>query len=104
MSELAKRWREGRSLSMYSTIAEFHNDRAAMGDAMADEIECLEKEQSDILHIIQTRLQPPGSPCPGSLTMLVTWIADETVKRIERLEKENAELKARSAKYEGGPK
>lgn len=62
-------------------------------------IERLEKEQSDILFLIQTRLQPPGSPCPGGPVMLATWITGEAVKNIERLEKENAELKR---KLEGG--
>lgn len=57
------------------------------------EIERLEKEQGDILFLVQTRLQPPGSPCPGGPVMLVTWITGEAVKKIERLEKENAELK-----------
>lgn len=57
------------------------------------EIERLEKEQSDILFLIRTRLQPPGSPCPGGPVMLATWITGEAVKNIERLEKENAELK-----------
>jgi hypothetical protein len=57
------------------------------------DVERLEKEQGDILFLVQTRLQPPGSPCPGGPVMLVTWITGEAVKKIERLEKENAELK-----------
>ena len=107
MSELVKAWKAFRNNEPMGDHTQFSPEEMpqyanSLGDAMADEIARLEKEQGDILFLIQTRLQPPGSPCPGGPVMLVTWIVDEVVKKIERLEEENAELKAKLAKYEEG--
>ena len=77
MSDLVKRLREHSGVSAYNELME-----------AADEIERLEKEQSDILHIIQISLPTNSCPYTGSSAVVqATWIADETAKRIERLEK-----------------
>jgi len=66
---------------------------AAKCDALRQRVSDLEAERRDIIGLIQARLQPAGSPPPGSLRVLVSWIIDATLQRVADLQDANAGLR-----------
>jgi len=56
----------------------------------------LQEDRSNLIAmaaLLQTRLQPVGSPPPGGIMCLAQWVIEATVERIEKLEAENTKLK-----------
>jgi hypothetical protein len=51
---------------------------------VSDTVQSLQSERRQILALLQTRLQPGGSPPPGNAVMLVEWITATVRDDLER--------------------
>lgn len=81
-----------KKISGYVAEAEAHRTLLKERDA---KIARLEEDRSNLIAItalIQSKLQPAGSPPPGGIMRLAYWIVETTVERIARLDAATVEL------------
>ena len=62
-------------------------------EAAEREVASLREERTSIVHMVQTRLQPAGSPPPGGICELVGWITTHTRKELNTLASLTSALK-----------
>ncbi len=90
-ADLARERAAKSSQKTLNTVAVDHLDHAAL----IARCEALAEDRMNLVAmaaLIQTKLQPPGSPPPGGIMSLCQWVIDRTVEKIDALEARGKEL------------